>query len=753
MSGALIHSATYLLRDIRLGIGSAPVARMGRTSESIKVTTGRSERGSKVAWFNFRRRLAVSKVSAQFVAGAASLLLSAFLVASAGCSGSSEGPEREANVAKKSLAVATTEYHVAKTGSDSNVGSSSAPFLTVKRAATAAQPGDTVTVHAGTYREWVDPPRGGSSESARITYRAAPGEAVYLKGSEQISTWVASGSVWVATIPSSFFGSFNPYSLTVANAFLSNPGSQHRGQVYLNGVPYTEVSSASSVVSPGQWASAINGNNTVITAHFGAVNPNSALAEINVRRLVFAPTKNFLGYITVNGFHILQAATNWSTAEGGEEPQEGAIAPNAGFKWRIERNWISDSRCSCLALGRGGTWGLPGTADANETNSGSHLVRYNTIERCGEAGINGSRGAIFSTIEYNLVQDINVGSVFDGDEGAVLKFHTAIDMIIRGNVLRRTSAPSVAGIWLDWQSQGSRITGNVIYAIGSNNVIVLEADHGPTLVDNNVLVGGTIKELAESVCVTHNLLKGIGFYVSGDGRTPAYHLPHQYIEAGTAAISPQQNTYYSNLLMGSGSVPSTSAVGNVADYNYAYDSIALSGPHSKTSTVSSGLSTTDNADGVTVSFKADNGPASLACPMITKAFVGNSTLVGMGLENPDGSAIVIDKDAFGNSRGNNPTAGPFQSLATGVNSFRFYAGADAGTSLPNVAPAVAMPAIASPLTKLLVLALLGGCGWYLSSKKSSQPARPVLNRRAASAVRPEPGSSRAARQTATKTIR
>ena len=46
-----------------------------------------------------------------------------------------------------------TEYHVAKNGLDSNLGTSGAPILTIQHAADVAQPGDAVTAHAGTCRE------------------------------------------------------------------------------------------------------------------------------------------------------------------------------------------------------------------------------------------------------------------------------------------------------------------------------------------------------------------------------------------------------------------------------------------------------------------------------------------------------------------------------------------------------------------------------------------------------------------------
>ena len=50
-----------------------------------------------------------------------------------------------------------SEFHVATTGSDHADGSEDRPFRTINRAADLAMPGDTVLVHSGEYREWVQP--------------------------------------------------------------------------------------------------------------------------------------------------------------------------------------------------------------------------------------------------------------------------------------------------------------------------------------------------------------------------------------------------------------------------------------------------------------------------------------------------------------------------------------------------------------------------------------------------------------------
>ena len=66
-------------------------------------------------------------------------------------------------------------YHVSKSGNDRNTGMAESPFLTIQRAAEAANVGDTVIVHEGEYREWVKPRLGGRSHTQRITYMAAEG--------------------------------------------------------------------------------------------------------------------------------------------------------------------------------------------------------------------------------------------------------------------------------------------------------------------------------------------------------------------------------------------------------------------------------------------------------------------------------------------------------------------------------------------------------------------------------------------------
>src|SRR4051812_21721976 len=104
---------------------------------------------------------------------------------------------RSATAATRGRVRMASVFHVATTGSDSSDGSPNQPLRTINRAAELARAGDTVVVHEGVYREWVRPRRGGLSDQRRITYEAAAGEHVVIKGSEQVTGGEQlEGTVW-----------------------------------------------------------------------------------------------------------------------------------------------------------------------------------------------------------------------------------------------------------------------------------------------------------------------------------------------------------------------------------------------------------------------------------------------------------------------------------------------------------------------------------------------------------------------------
>ena len=120
------------------------------------------------------------------------------------------------------------QFHVSVNGNDSNPGSEAEPFQTISAGANAAGPSDTITVHEGVYREQIDPPRGGASDDQRITYQAAPGETVAVKGSERVAGWKhVDGNVWMVTLDNDYFGAFNPFANVLGGDWFFPQGRTH----------------------------------------------------------------------------------------------------------------------------------------------------------------------------------------------------------------------------------------------------------------------------------------------------------------------------------------------------------------------------------------------------------------------------------------------------------------------------------------------------------------------------------------------
>ena len=486
----------------------------------------------------------------------------------------------------------TSVFHVAKTGSDGEKGSETSPFLTINRAAAVAQPGDTIVVHAGEYREWVRPQRGGLSDRRRITYQAAAGEHVVIKGSERVTGWTpVSGTVWTVSVPNSLFGSFNPYAEEVNGDWIVYPDQasprKHLGDVYLNGLSFYEAVSLPDVSDPPLrrempddwtrtpdpvrnpeqtrylWYAEVGPDQTTIWANFQGADPNEELVEINVRRSVFFPTEHHLDYITVRGFELAQAACPWTppTAD-----QPGLIGPNWAKGWIIEDNIIHDAKCSAVSLGKEASTGhndatlrgdKPGYQYQLESvfsarqigwdaeHIGSHIVRRNTIFDCGQNAIVGHLGCVFSTIEDNHIHHIAVKREFYGYEIGGIKLHAAIDVVIRHNRIHDCSL----GTWLDWQTQGTRISRNLFY--NNKRDLFIEVSHGPYLVDHNLFASPASVELfSQGGAFVHNLVCGTVALVPVVERPTPYHRPHSTQVAGYAAIYGGDDRYIGNVFLG-----------------------------------------------------------------------------------------------------------------------------------------------------------------------------------------------------------
>ena len=592
------------------------------------------------------------------------------------------------------------ELHVAVTGNDTNPGTADAAIRTIQHAADLAQPGDTITVHAGVYRERINPPRGGESDTKRITYQAAPGENVEIKGSEVVTGWVkAGGDTWKTTIPNSFFGSFNPYSDVLSGEWFGARGREHHsGAIYLNGDWLTEAANLESVLRPvGKqpfWFGKVEEGTTTIWAQFKSIDPNEQTVEINVRQSIFYPSQPGRNYITVRGFTMRDAATPWA---GAQSEQIGLIGTHWSKGWVIENNVISHSVCTGVTLGLAGfgqKW--PATASGYvqtieyalkqggwcKANIGSHIVRNNHISHCEKNAIHGSLGGSFSVITGNTIHDIHVRALFSGADEAGIKFLGGIDVEISRNRIYRNNR----GMWLDWMAQGTRITGNLCYENSSED-IYLEVNHGPYLVDNNIFLSRrSVSDWSEGGAFIHNLFAG-KITSSPQGRLTPYHPAHSTALAGLVNIKGGDNRFYNNLLIGQGTSGNAPVKPGAESSGYGlweYDArefplqtggnVYYSGaqPYAKET---GSLVVPDLAPNPTIVEKDGNvylsvnlgQPLSNApTVLVTTDLLGKSKIAGAGYENPDGSPLKVDADYFGNKRSDaHPGAGPFETVRGG----------------------------------------------------------------------------------------
>jgi hypothetical protein len=558
------------------------------------------------------------------------------------------------------------EFHVSTTGNDSAAGGADQPYLTIGQAAGVAQPGDTVIVHGGTYREWVKPVRGGTDESRRIVYRAAAGEEVFIKGSERVDSWVSEGNgVWKVELPNSFFGSYNPYALKLSGGWLNYGQWHHRGDVYLNGEAFYEKQTAEEVAQAEQsWQCQVDEKTMTIRANFGKANPNTELAEINVRESLFMPEVTGLKYITISGFHFAHAAANWAPPVMDLQP--GAVGPRMGKHWIIENCTVTNARCVGIILGM-----APGVNYGDIEAYGDHIVRNNVIRRCGQAGIAGQKGATRSLICGNLIEDTNYRKEFGGWETAAIKFHNSVDTVISGNLIRGVfhQREGAFGIWMDFGNQGTRITRNIIYKTQAATIF-LEMDHGPTLVDNNVLIGPAVRSNSEATVFAQNLFVDCGYdYAPDTERRSEYYKPHTTEVVGRKTGTAQDDKWFNNIFVRRGLEKVKTAPGYISDFNVFFEGAGKSSfgdEHSVVDPHTTELAIKDGPRGTTITFAVNDAPFEVKGPLVTAQLVGVFPTVGQTIEDRDGKPIQVDTDINGR-RYTQPVPGPLGDLQKGLN--------------------------------------------------------------------------------------
>jgi hypothetical protein len=433
----------------------------------------------------------------------------------------------------------------AKDADDNGPGTHDHPFRTINHAAQVLQPGERVVIASGTYREAIHPARGGTGPDAMISYEAAPGANVVVKGAVAVSGWQPSEGwnigldqethqpvkAWELHLdPKLFPSGYNPFALdnVTDDRYWINYAKDNmwnyfrrRGLVFVDGKPLEPVESPSALAGPSprslnffsdiHWAplfqefSPYAGKVWVesdgLTLHIRLANdddPAKHVIEITNQESVFSPAKPYQSYIRVKGITFEYAGNSFPN------PQQGLVSTNHGNHFIFEDDTFEWANSIGLDIGN-----IDWAAARPPEPVGFDIIRHNVFRYCGIEGLGGTGGPRNVLVEKNLFEWIGWQDAARMSESGGTKMHVTHNLLFRNNVVRHIRHAN--GIWLDIGNRNDRITGNVFADIPGDvnpHAIHIEGSDALNEIDNNIfdrLTGGILIRDTNHVIVAYNL--------------------------------------------------------------------------------------------------------------------------------------------------------------------------------------------------------------------------------------------------------
>jgi len=433
----------------------------------------------------------------------------------------------------------------AKNAEDSGPGTKDHPFRTINHAAQILQPGESVVIASGVYREAIRPARGGTSPEAMISYEAAPGAHVVVLGAIPVSGWQPSKGwnigldretkqpvkAWELHLDPKFFPrGYNPFALdnVTDDRYWINYAKDNmwnyfrrRGLVFVDGKPLEPVPSPSELAGPSErslsffsdihWAplfkefSPYAGKFWVesdgLTLHIRLANdddPSKHVIEITNEESVFSPAEPYQSYIRVKGITFRYAGNSYPN------PQRGLVSTNQGNHFIFEDNTFEWANSVGLDIGS-----IDWAAAAPPQPVGFDIVRNNVFRYCGIEGLGGTGGPQNVLVEKNLFEWIGWQDAARMSESGGTKMHRTKNLLFRHNVVRHIRHAN--GIWLDIGNTNDRITGNVFADIPGDvnpHAIHIEGSDALNQIDNNIfanITGGILIRDTNHVIISYNL--------------------------------------------------------------------------------------------------------------------------------------------------------------------------------------------------------------------------------------------------------
>lgn len=382
--------------------------------------------------------------------------------------------------------------------SDKNEGTGDAPFFTINKAAQVLKPGERVVIMEGVYREKIVPLHGGEGPDKMISYEAAPGAKVVVKGSCLIKTgWeqstgfrldrrsenAKSAKIYQFDMENLELNGYNPFGLlnVMTDRTYLKPKSNEllphllrRGIVFVDGKRLEQVEMYDDMGrKDGTFWSEHNGMVVHVRLPKDA-NPADHEVELVIQEQVFAPKQMYLGYIRIHGITFEHAASGFPV------PQRGLVSTSKGHHWIIEDCVIRNANSVTLDIGN---------QDWNAVDApvnGYMIVRRNHISEAGICGLAGM-GITHSLIENNIFEYIGWQDAELAWESGAIKLHETKSCLLRNNVIRHLTY--ALGIWLDYANSDTRVTNNIIGDIHETirGGIYLEASQHQNMLDHNII--------------------------------------------------------------------------------------------------------------------------------------------------------------------------------------------------------------------------------------------------------------------------
>lgn len=214
-------------------------------------------------------------------------------------------------------------------------------------------------------------------------------------------------------------------------------------------------------------------------------------------------------------------------------------------------------------------------------------------------------------------------------------------------------------------AQGLRITRNLFH--DNSQDLFFEVNHGPILVDNNILLSrARLLSNSQGVAFVHNLMvEGMGVVDQSSNQTPL-HKPHSTEFAEMHGHPSGDDRYYNNLV----------ERGDLSEYDTAKLPVWMNGnvflngakpsKHEAEPVLQPAfdpaIALVEKADGLYLEMAFDPvWGTERTRKLVTTELLGKAVIPNQAFENPDGTPLRIDTDYFGKKRNErNPFPGPFE---------------------------------------------------------------------------------------------